>query len=149
MIVTSYNEWMQHLMPPFTFPWGSAAASTQMPSLLLGYSFPTWRQQKECEFSKQKSLRCSCHLLAGPTQWGQSTTHLTKTRERSKQKICFPASEKRLCALSVSGIALRNIVLLPYLSHKEQLLIPPPQKSLWLVSTFFFTLAICKISIRN
>lgn len=72
---------------------------------------------------------------------------LMKREKEESRRLSFPASDMRLCASSVPGITSRNIVLPLYLSHHEQLLIPPPQKSLWLVSTFtisFFLLPYAK-----
>lgn len=134
-----FLQWVtQHVLfwPQFTWPRGSAATSTQMPSLPLGDSFPTWRHQVECESSKQESRCCSCHPLAGATQWGTAYCPFWWKERKKKAENCLPASETRLCASSVSGITFRNTVLLPYLSRREQLLIPPPQKSFWLVGTF-------------
>ena len=82
-----FLQWVtQHLlfMFQFTLPWGSAATSTQMPSLPLGDSFPNWRHQGECESSKQKSLCCSCHPLAGSTQWGMGYCPFWR-KERKKK----------------------------------------------------------------
>lgn len=92
---------------------------------------------RECESSKQrKSLLFLPSPGRGYPMGNRVLPLLTKTEMEESRKLCFPASEMRLCAPSVSGITFRNIVLLPYLSRREQLLIPPPQKSLWLVSTF-------------
>lgn len=56
----------------------------------------------------------------GDTAWNGALPLLTET-ERRKQKTLLQHL-KRLRALSASGITFRNIVLLPYLSCREQLL---------------------------
>lgn len=134
MIIAPYNELL--FISQVTLPWGSTATSTQTPSPLLGDCLPTWRHQGVWILKADKSLLFLPSPGRGYPMGNRVLPLLTKTEMEESRKRCFPASEMRLCAPSVSGITFRNIVLLPYLSRREQLLIPPPQKSLWLVSTF-------------
>lgn len=75
---------------------------------------------------------------------GKGALPLLMKREKEEcRKFCFPASEIRACASHVSAITFRNPAFLPYLCHREQVLIPPPWKSLCLVKTFTNSFYFC------